>query len=262
MSENPSRHWPKYQWEEIYNDTDGGIWVTARKVNIDAAPHSRPGRGGVTKLPFLWFVRTTLAESSWVVEVGLAPTEAALTEKMKAGLIQSFGGDEPCVIDPGSIIMYGYSVPVVSAQKSWDPDDEYRDDWDDEAPLTEAFQQAKEALPKLAPLLANEAMARPVNRMGQDGWSYLYEDVRSFLRRAPETEERKVLQTMYGGLNGTVTVMKHSDLLKCRFTIVDPSHYRPDGSCRCDDEWHRKMMIASWGYTPKSFKGIPLREEE
>ena len=58
-----------------------------------------------------------------------------------------------------------------------------------------------------------------------------------------------------------VTIMKQSDMLKCRFCIIAPEHYREDGSCKCDDPDHRKMMIKEWEYTAKDFKGIPLRKK-
>lgn len=60
----------------------------------------------------------------------------------------------------------------------------------------------------------------------------------------------------------TIRVMKQSDMLRCPFVIIHPAHYREDGSCKCDNEEHRAMMIREWGYTKKSFKGIPLRKKE
>lgn len=56
-----------------------------------------------------------------------------------------------------------------------------------------------------------------------------------------------------------VREIKQSDLMKCRFAIFNPDHYRADGSCKCDDPEHRAMMIRAWGYRKKDFKGIPLR---
>lgn len=55
--------------------------------------------------------------------------------------------------------------------------------------------------------------------------------------------------------------IKQSDILKCPFKIIMPEHYRADGTCRCDDADHRKMMIKEWGYTERHFKYIPLRSE-
>ena len=57
-----------------------------------------------------------------------------------------------------------------------------------------------------------------------------------------------------------VTLIKQSDILKCPFCIVDMSHYRDDGSCKCDDPEHRKHMILNWEYTEKDFASIPLRK--
>lgn len=52
--------------------------------------------------------------------------------------------------------------------------------------------------------------------------------------------------------------MKQSDLLRCPFTIMVPEHYRDDGTCKCNDPTHRKMMIAEWEYTEQDFidKGV------
>lgn len=40
--------------------------------------------------------------------------------------------------------------------------------------------------------------------------------------------------------------IKQSDLLKCPHVILVAEHYRPDGSCRCDDPEHKDMQ--TWGY--------------
>ena len=58
-----------------------------------------------------------------------------------------------------------------------------------------------------------------------------------------------------------IRILKQADLAKCRFCIFDPSHYREDGTCKCDDPEHRKMIIKNWGYKKSHFKGIPLRKE-
>lgn len=57
----------------------------------------------------------------------------------------------------------------------------------------------------------------------------------------------------------SIRYIRQSDMLKCPFAIMDPSHYRNDGTCKCDDPEHRAMMIADWGYTLDDFKDIPLR---
>ena len=56
-----------------------------------------------------------------------------------------------------------------------------------------------------------------------------------------------------------IRYMKQSDMLRCKFCIIDPDHYRDDGTCKCDDAEHRKMMIREWGYKSRQFKDIPLR---
>lgn len=45
--------------------------------------------------------------------------------------------------------------------------------------------------------------------------------------------------------------IRQSDIRKCPFAIMMvPEHYRPDGTCRCDDPEHRaQVMIPEWGYT-------------
>lgn len=55
--------------------------------------------------------------------------------------------------------------------------------------------------------------------------------------------------------------IRQSDVMRCPFCILDPSHYREDGSCKCDDPEERKRMIREWGYSEEDFAGIPLREE-
>ena len=54
--------------------------------------------------------------------------------------------------------------------------------------------------------------------------------------------------------------MNQDDIRKCPFSIFSPEHYRSDGSCRCDDAEHRKMMISEWDYSEDDFSDIPLRD--
>ena len=51
-------------------------------------------------------------------------------------------------------------------------------------------------------------------------------------------------------------------IVKCPFFIMVPEHYREDGTCKCDDPEHRRMMIREWGYAVDDFKNIPLRKEK
>jgi len=62
--------------------------------------------------------------------------------------------------------------------------------------------------------------------------------------------------------DGSVTnvrEIKREDMQKCPFSIMVADHYREDGTCKCDDEEHRKMMIKEWEYKKSDFKNIPLR---
>lgn len=70
----------------------------------------------------------------------------------------------------------------------------------------------------------------------------------------------------FGTLSGSgqfsnIRMIKQSDIAKCTFFILAAEHYREDGSCKCDDSEHRKLMINKWGYKKSHFKGIPLRNE-
>ena len=57
-----------------------------------------------------------------------------------------------------------------------------------------------------------------------------------------------------------VREIKQEDMLKCPFCIMLAEHYREDGSCRCNDPEHRKMMMKEWGYKKADFReaGIPM----
>lgn len=57
-----------------------------------------------------------------------------------------------------------------------------------------------------------------------------------------------------------VRMLKQSDILKCPHVIMHPTHYRDDGSCKCDDAAERAMLIRTAGYKKKDFAAIPLRE--
>jgi len=47
--------------------------------------------------------------------------------------------------------------------------------------------------------------------------------------------------------------VKQSTFAACPHVIFDVSHYRPDGSCKCDDPDEQARMIAEWGYAPSDF---------
>ncbi len=78
---------------------------------------------------------------------------------------------------------------------------------------------------------------------------------------ANDSEHKVTFGTLQpdGQLKG-VRMIKQSDIVACPQVIFSPSHYRPDGSCKCDDAEERAMMIREWDYEPSDFKG-PTREE-
>lgn len=55
-----------------------------------------------------------------------------------------------------------------------------------------------------------------------------------------------------------VKMMNQSDIAKCPFLIFMPEYYRQDGSCKCSNREHRRMMIEEWEYKKSQFKNIKL----
>ncbi len=51
-----------------------------------------------------------------------------------------------------------------------------------------------------------------------------------------------------------VRLLDRSDIIACPHTIFMPTHYRPNGSCKCDDPDERAMMIREWGYEASDFR--------
>ena len=45
-----------------------------------------------------------------------------------------------------------------------------------------------------------------------------------------------------------------ADVRRCAHLILDPDHYRDDGSCRCDDPEHASMR--DWGYRWNPSAGV------
>lgn len=63
-------------------------------------------------------------------------------------------------------------------------------------------------------------------------------------------------------INGTYAVrIPQSMIRECPFVILNPEHYRADGSCKCDDAAERTFMRLEWGYSDEDFANIPLRQE-
>ena len=48
------------------------------------------------------------------------------------------------------------------------------------------------------------------------------------------------------GTLSDVRVISQNSIMECSHVIMIPDHYRPDGSCRCDDSTHEEM--SEWGY--------------
>lgn len=46
--------------------------------------------------------------------------------------------------------------------------------------------------------------------------------------------------------NAKVRTIKLADMQKCPHYIIDPDHYRADGSCLCSDP--NAKVMAEWGY--------------
>lgn len=57
-----------------------------------------------------------------------------------------------------------------------------------------------------------------------------------------------------------VATLRQSDIAACPFVIIEPSHYRPDGSCKCNDPIERERMKRDWEYTNEDFANAGLIE--
>lgn len=65
--------------------------------------------------------------------------------------------------------------------------------------------------------------------------------------------------------DGTLTNVrgiKQSDIGRCPHVIMVASHYREDGTCKCDDPKEQAMMIKEWGYAKKDFAQQMKRQAE
>lgn len=47
-------------------------------------------------------------------------------------------------------------------------------------------------------------------------------------------------------MSATVHIIKLADIQRCPHYIIAPEHYRPDGSCLCNDQ--NAKVMAEWGY--------------
>lgn len=117
-----------------------------------------------------------------------------------------------------------------------------------------------------------DQLDKPVNAIGSTASEYMRGDINAAMARGIEAGDQsaRIMGKMHrlsdAEMNAAalksapIVVLKQSDLLRCKFAIMLPEHYRPDGTCKCDDAAHRAMMIAEWEYSAADFDGIPLRE--
>jgi len=58
-----------------------------------------------------------------------------------------------------------------------------------------------------------------------------------------------------GGITESdVAYVRQADIGACPHLIMVAAHYRPDGSCKCDDPEEQAMMIRKWGYSRRDFR--------
>lgn len=104
------------------------------------------------------------------------------------------------------------------------------------------------------------------------GWAD-YKGQADFLEKFPETGHRNVGSIMYPVMASQVCKcakgdwlvdlsiypdwseyrMKQDTLKSCPHVIFHPEHYRPDGSCKCNDPTEQERMIKEWGYSREDF---------
>jgi len=125
--------------------------------------------------------------------------------------------------------------------------------------------------------LVERQLDRPVNAIGSTARDFGRGDITAGLHRAPFDGTKNLVRKMHGlppgeepttqfgtlhpdGTLTNVRRIKQSDLRKCPFSILVMEHYRADGTCKCNDAEHRKLMVREWGYKAKNFAGIPLAE--
>jgi len=50
--------------------------------------------------------------------------------------------------------------------------------------------------------------------------------------------------------------VKQSTIAACPHVILDITHYRANGTCKCDDPDEQARMIREWGYSPCDFEKV------
>lgn len=119
-----------------------------------------------------------------------------------------------------------------------------------------------------------DQLDKPVNAIGSTASEFMRGDINSAMVRGIEAGDQsaRIMGKMHGLTDAemnaaalksaTVVVLKQSDIRRCKFAILLPTHYRPDGTCKCDDAAHRAMMIAEWEYSAADFADIPLKARD
>ena len=54
--------------------------------------------------------------------------------------------------------------------------------------------------------------------------------------------------------------IEQNHIVACRHHIMVASHYKLDGTCKCDNFVERRMMKSEWGYKDNDFKDMPCRD--
>lgn len=70
-----------------------------------------------------------------------------------------------------------------------------------------------------------------------------YKDYGDFVKKA---KSMKVTNIEVNNAKPEVRYIKQSDIARCPHRIFAPSHYRENGSCKCNDP--KETVMAEWGY--------------
>lgn len=98
--------------------------------------------------------------------------------------------------------------------------------------------------------LLESRMSRTVNRLGSTAREFGVGDLDSALNRRAATPDTESI---------VMRKISHATIIRqCKFAILLASHWRADGTCKCDDSEHREMMCkpkskGGWGYKPEMF---------
>lgn len=282
------------EWECCYEDTPGGIWISKEPIEIPHPENERPVKF------FLYLEMTDMEDACGEKQmhccIGVVPHWSEMTDQMKKEVTGSCGreqieefvqklaeGDQVQALWLAEMTKsHGNASPLCQASVEWTQEEEDAEDeegnstfdrdakWD----LAKQLCRSKMDFEDVAGLMENT-----VNGLGQDAWSYIYEDPQTFLlKQTNVTETQALVGKMYGMEvvqvpQAEVTTLQHETMRSCPFAIMDPSHYKPnadqvrlDGElpCLCDNEEHRNKVMKKWGYKPKHFekKGVPLKRSK